>query len=275
MHVDKSVNLFEDITFEVKEQFRFFNDEQKIKIQYLKRIPDKHAFIKGPPNDSGKTTLIKYTVNAIVQMNQAQKSFRQILTCCASNDAVNNIEFYNFFVAQPIPTPPHFHRWAKRIVLNEHIVKKFPPLRLNTSLKSIFRLREPHWSTNPPSYNSVVRAAHIPPPIRYYDERHYEVFAMEALMRDVQYEQRTQSTFNGEYDFSLKPIKDRRYGSDKSYLIRLNVRDSSEARGRRLLPPEPGTAMTVRVILGLKESIPQDFVGKMIPSSSAEHENHV
>ena len=98
---------------------------------------------------------------------------------------------------------------------------------------------------------------------------------MEALMRDVQYEQRTQSTFNGEYDFSLKPIKDRRYGSDKSYLIRLNVRDSSEARGRRLLPPEPGTAMTVRVILGLKESIPQDFVGKMIPSSSAEHENHV
>lgn len=24
-------------------------------------------------------------------MNQAQKSFRQILTCCASNDAVNNV----------------------------------------------------------------------------------------------------------------------------------------------------------------------------------------
>ena len=32
MHVDKSVNLFEDITFEVKEQFRFFNDEQKVSV---------------------------------------------------------------------------------------------------------------------------------------------------------------------------------------------------------------------------------------------------
>ena len=56
----------------------------------MKHLPDGHGFIQGPPR-SGKTTIIKHAINAIVQIDQAQNEYRQILVCCASNDAVNNV----------------------------------------------------------------------------------------------------------------------------------------------------------------------------------------
>ena len=116
-----------------------------------------------------------------------------------------------------------------------------------------------------------MRATHLLAPIRYYDERHYEIFAMRALMRDVQYNQTTSSSFNGSYDFSFKSLIDRRYDSNKSYLIRLNVRDSSK---RRFLSSELDTVVTVTVVLDFEKNISQEFVGKIISTSSVEHEDH-
>ena len=60
-------------------------------INYLKNIPDGHGFIQGLPG-SGKSTVIKWSIKARLDIDDLQKKERkQILVCCPSNDAVNSV----------------------------------------------------------------------------------------------------------------------------------------------------------------------------------------
>ena len=63
--------------------------------------------------------------------------------------------------------------------------------------------------------------------VRYLDARHYEVFKMEDLMRDIEYEQqkRPQASFNGSYEFfvqsQVRGIQRRRQAQKMSALFQL------------------------------------------------------
>ena len=135
----------------------------------------------------------------------------------------------------------------------------------------MFRKQVPGSNLYQPSWSEPIEAVKLPVPIRYLDERQYEVFQMGSLMRDIQFEEmfRTQNNFNGSYDFDFKPVLTHDYVSDRSYLVRLNVRSKSKLP---LLPPKAGTIVELQLILG---GISAEFLGKVIPSPTNANEHEI
>ncbi len=109
----------------------------------------------------------------------------------------------------------------------------------------------------------------MPPPLTFLDERHYEVFQMGSLCRDVDYEHLQLSQgpgeFSGFYDFSLAPFMVDSSVSDRSFLVRLNLRGDQAAPSAPC--PEPGTRVELQVRLGNRDdTVEEKLVGLTIPS---------
>ena len=144
----------------------------------------------------------------------------------------------------------------------------------SSSLAALVQLRHQGWPAHPPSYKTPTETIKFVAPIRYLDERHYEVFKTGDLERELQYEERTrpQATFNAKYPFDFRPILTPDVKSDRSYLIRIPVRSS--AKNLHLPPPEVGTQVTLNVTLSRGQQVTQ-FQGRIIPSPASTDEYEV
>lgn len=121
-----------------------------------------------------------------------------------------------------------------------------------------------------PRFTSPPEGTPMDQVVRYLDARHYEVFKMGDLVRDIAYEQeqRPQVSFNGNYEFSFKPFLTRTQVADRSYLIRLNIRCSNKAI---LPPPETGTTVSLLVVL-TRGTAPVQFSGRLIATPPTQDE---
>lgn len=149
-------------------------------------------------------------------------------------------ESYNFFVAQPSPTPPHFHRWAKRIKINEPAVGEIPFPDRGSDLEAMFRKRERGWPGNFPStWIDPYEISYMAAPIRYIDERQYETFKMGDIYREDQGRVlgERRATWNGRYGFDFRACLTSTHVADRSWLIRLSLNADREELPP---PPEPG-----------------------------------
>ncbi len=86
---------------------------------------------------------------------------------------------------QPVLTPPHLHRWAKRMTANTFAVKELPLLSAGSDLEIMFRKRKKNWMDRLPvvDWTEPYALHQLSAPIRYIDERHYEVFKMGHIPR--------------------------------------------------------------------------------------------
>lgn len=121
-----------------------------------------------------------------------------------------------------------------------------------------------------PGFTLPPEGTPMSPVVRYLDARQYEVFKMGDLIRDIETEGQkgTLGAFNGNYEFSFKPFLTSTQVADRSYLIRINVRNATK---EVLPPPEAGTVVTLLVVLN-RGTGPAQFSGTIIPSPPAEDE---
>lgn len=185
------------------------------------------------------------------------------------------IESYNFFAAQPVPTPPPWWRYAKKETKNESAIGKFPSLASDKSLQQLYRKRIPGWTTlgREAGYSEKYEVSHLPPPLRYHDARQYEVFQTGCIMRDVEFEttNRSSKTFNGRYEFNFEPLMSAHAVSERSFVIRLDARSRSI---ETLAPPDSGTQVTMSVTLG-QDPVPTEFVGNVISTPPGDNEYEI
>ena len=113
-----------------------------------------------------------------------------------------------------------------------------------------------------PGFTSKPEGTPIEQVIRYLDARQYEVFKMGDLFRDLEFEQqkRPQASFNGDYEFSFVPFLTSTQVADRSYIIRLSLRNSAK---EILPPPDTGTTVSLVVVLSQETGIAQ-FSGTLI-----------
>ena len=157
-------------------------------------------------------------------------------------------------------------RWAtKQTRNNESTINKFPDMDLNGPLAAMFRRRTGNWIKQPPGFAVPSAAVSMPAPIRYLDEREYDVFKTGDVLRDVQYEEMTSTgaSFNGKYDFDFQPLVTGEVASDRSYVVVLQVRSTS---GACIPPLEANTHVNLNVQLGAKDTAKVSFSGKVISS---------
>ncbi len=107
-------------------------------------------------------------------------------------------------------TPPPWWRYAKKQVPNESVVSEFPSSGSNNSLQELYRKRIPGWTRleGQAGYTKKYEIAHMTPPLRYHDARHYEVIQTGVILRDFEFEMTAQSSksFNGKYEFNFEPL---------------------------------------------------------------------
>lgn len=180
------------------------------------------------------------------------------------------IESYNFFCAQPVPTPPPWWQYAKRQVINEHAVSDFSTTN-DGILQRLFLKRAPEWTERTDLASAMpLRPAQLPAPIQYCSERQYEVYQTGSLMRDIVFEQtrQTAKAFSGTYSFEFGPLVGNQVRSDRSYIIHLSVR----SRSAFIQPtPGPGTPVAVSVQFA-HDPVVTEFTGRVIPSPSGDDE---
>lgn len=131
-------------------------------------------------------------------------------------------------------------------------------------MANLLYLRERGWATQDPRFVKPYKLATFQAPIKYLDERHYEVFQLGVLMREVQWEEMDSSrtAFNGMYDFDFEPLDAPHATSHRSYLIRLHVRNQL---GKHTFPPEPGSQVQLQCQLDANSQA-AELGGKVIAS---------
>jgi len=157
--------------------------------------------------------------------------------------------------------------------MNESAIKHFPSLGSDNILEQLYRKRNPGWTRleYQAGYTKKYEVAHMPPPLRYHDARHYEVFQTGAIMRAVDFEitNRSSKSFNGNYEFDFEPLTSAHAVSNRSFVVRLDARSRSV---RRLPPaPDPGTPITLSVTLG-QGPVVTEFVVKVISTPPGDNE---
>lgn len=148
-------------------------------------------------------------------------------------------------------TPPSWWRYAKKQTKNESAIKYFPSLGSDNSLEQLYRKRNPGWTRleGQAGYTKKYEVADMPPPLRYHDTRHYEVFQTGAIMRDVEFEKTNRSS--------------------ASFVWMLD-----RGQLRRLPPPDPGTQVTIFVTLG-QDPVVTEFVGNVISTPPGDNEYEI
>jgi len=147
-------------------------------------------------------------------------------------------------------------------------------MKVNSELASLLRKRTSGWPSNHPGFVIPAEAIKFMAPISLIDERHYEVFKTGDLLRDVEFEEmsKPQASFDGRYDFDLTPVLTKDVKADRSYMVRLVVRSTSDHMS--LQPPEAGTQISLKITIS-KGQAETEFQGTVIASSPLADEDEV
>ena len=267
-----------------KEWAPLFGQSKPAQITWRYTDPVCHTFNYYPGNfTNAQNARIQPHMNAIEEFRKIQVGCRIEVLTRGSKKLVSNIveshvtfadnvqiKSFNFFVGQPVPTPPHYWRYAKRRRINEHAVAGFPELDSPSEIEAVFRKRTKPWTTRPEdrsTFAQPIRAAKHLPTLRYLDERHYEVVKTGDLLRDVQVERlrKSQGLYNGTYDFDFQPLMTSTQIAERSYMVRLHLRTSES-----LASPSPASGTVFELDLKISGAV-TEFTGQIIPPSIGEN----
>ena len=108
-----------------------------------------------------------------------------------------------------------------------------------SDLEIMFRKREKGWADRAQDirWRNPLTLSKMGAPLRYIDERHYEVFKMGDIFREAQAASLGPKavTWNGHYEFNFEPYMTLSHVADRSWLIRLSLHGNRED-----IPPQPG-----------------------------------
>ena len=121
--------------------------------------------------------------------------------------------------------------------VNEHAVGEMPFPEPHSDLHVMFAKRERGWPEHfPGNLIDAPAISYMAAPLRYIDERQYEVFKMGDIFRDAEGQALSQrrETWNGVYDFDFRFYLTSSHVADRSWAIHQYLDGDWEE-----LPPAP------------------------------------